>query len=73
MLFYTACAAFVFAIAFQSAVHHGQGLPSDAETWFFILLIALIWPLTLPSILLKKAQRAVARLQRRTSGQAQTA
>lgn len=54
MLFYFIPATLVIAIAVQTLVQNGDSLKADRETWMFILLAAVLWPATLPSILWKK-------------------
>ncbi|MBD2261219.1 hypothetical protein [Pseudanabaena sp. FACHB-2040] len=54
MLFYFSFSALAIAIALQSAIQHNE-LPNDASTWFFILLVGVLSPVTLPCMLRKKA------------------
>ncbi|HEY9763279.1 MAG TPA: hypothetical protein V6D07_12190 [Trichocoleus sp.] len=54
MLFYFTPATLVVAIALQTLMQSGASSKPDGETWMFILLAAVLWPVTLPSILWKK-------------------
>lgn len=55
IMLYAMPAAIVFLIT-TDALLKDSTTPSDSvEMWVFILIASLIWPLTLPSILRKKA------------------
>lgn len=63
MLFYLIPAAFVFAIAVSAFFQDDEVLKSDLGHWAFILLASLLWPLTLPSILIKQYQKLTTSLR----------
>lgn len=53
MLFYFIPASIVFAFC-SSLLIADSSSPKDLESWLFILLASLIWPICLPSILRKQ-------------------
>jgi hypothetical protein len=57
MLFYFIPACCVFVV-FVSALYLNDPEPIDSfQLWTFIVLAALLWPLTLPSMLAKAGER----------------
>ena len=54
MLFYFLPAGLVLAIAVHALLQDGTTPNHHLESWLFIILAALLWPVTLPSMLRKK-------------------
>ncbi|WP_197064949.1 hypothetical protein [Leptolyngbya sp. KIOST-1] len=53
MLFYFVPAGFVFAFCSNFLLAEYSN-PRDLESWLFILLASLLWPICLPSMLKKQ-------------------
>ncbi|MEO0825655.1 MAG: hypothetical protein AAFY20_26360 [Cyanobacteria bacterium J06639_14] len=57
MIFYLLPATVVCAICLHALSQDADASMTDMKNWGFILLAAAIWPVTLPSILVKKYQQ----------------
>lgn len=62
MLFYLLPAALVFGLLLQNWQQDPSTPMTDGESWGFILLASLLWPITLPSILYKKYQKTASQV-----------
>lgn len=60
MIFYCLPATLVFAIALHTLLQYAAASEIDRETWIWITAAALLWPVTLPSIIWKKCSALVA-------------
>ena len=56
-------AGITFTIVLQAFLKDFQASKRDAKAWLFILIAALLWPITLPFIIRRKLRNIVKPLQ----------
>ena len=49
-------AGITFTIVLQAFLKDSQASKRDAKAWLFVLIAALLWPITLPFIIRRKLQ-----------------